>query len=90
MTPNKKSRQWVVRSSTTHRRDFLPSVVSAAFFCKTYNRHLTRNWGAFPSALYRHQISVTLTLNYNTLCNYSYVLNLYFDYSHAMITSYIM
>ena len=26
MTPNKKSRQWVVRSSTTHRRDFLLEV----------------------------------------------------------------
>jgi hypothetical protein len=39
--------------------------IAAALFCKTYNRHLTRNCREFPSAIYRHQISTTLMLNWD-------------------------
>ena len=34
MTPNKKSRQWVVRSSTTHRRDFCRVLYLQPSFAK--------------------------------------------------------
>ena len=50
---------------------FLPSVVSAAFFCKTYNRLLTRNWQPLIIQVFschRHCYT-TLTLN-SPLCSY--------------------
>ena len=43
MTPNKKSRQWVVRSSTTHRRDFCRVLYLQPSFAKPRST-LTSNY----------------------------------------------